>query len=175
MELNEAIRLLSQDVYPFKQPQTWMDAGCGSGLFTLALASLLPDGSQIYAVDKNKSVLQNVPDAYNDITIQKKVVDFSAEDIPYNDLDGILMANSIHYIKDKVGFIKRAQQSLKQHHSFLIVEYDTDAAVSSWVPFPVSFSSLEKLFSNLGYQHIHKIADTPSRYNRKGIYAAIVF
>lgn len=174
MELKEAVRLLQQDVYPFNEQETWIDAGCGSGLFTLALASLLPSGSHIYAVDKNKSVLQNIPDAYNDVSIQKSVGDFS-ESIPFNNLDGMLIANSLHYVKDKITFIKQAQRALKTRHCFLVVEYNTDTAVSSWVPFPVSFASLEKLFTQLGYQHIHKITETTSRYNRKGIYAAIVF
>ncbi|MEX6688253.1 methyltransferase domain-containing protein [Danxiaibacter flavus] len=175
MELQEAIRLLHQEVYPFNAPETWVDAGCGSGLFTLALASLLPKGSHIYAVDKNKSVLQNIPDSYNNVSIQTKVADFSSEGMPFNNLDGMLMANSLHYIMDKISFIKQTQRSLKQRHSLLIVEYDTDTAVSSWVPYPVSFASLEKLFTKLGYQHIHKITETASRYNRKGIYAAIAF
>ena len=174
MELQEAIRLLNQKAYPFNEPETWIDAGCGSGLFTLALASLLPGGSLIYAVDKNKRALQNIPDTYKEVSIQKSVGDFS-ESIPFSNLDGMLMANSLHYVKDKINFIKQAQRSLKKRHCFLIVEYDTDTSVSSWVPFPVSFASLEKLFTQLGYSEIHKITETASRYNRNGIYAAIIF
>ena len=45
-------------------PQTWLDLGCGSGIFTLALAELLPFGSTIVCVDKEE---QNVITRINKI------------------------------------------------------------------------------------------------------------
>jgi precorrin-6B methylase 2 len=42
-------------------PQTWADLGCGAGAFTLALASLLPAGSTIHAMDRDRAALAQLP------------------------------------------------------------------------------------------------------------------
>ena len=52
MQLSEAIELIQKINIPGNKPQVWADLGCGDGLFTRALATLLPEGSIIHAVDK---------------------------------------------------------------------------------------------------------------------------
>jgi methylase of polypeptide subunit release factors len=39
-------------------PQLWLDLGCGTGLFTLALAGNLPAGSKIIAIDKDEKAFK---------------------------------------------------------------------------------------------------------------------
>lgn len=164
MDLREAISLIDKAVplLPRQgQVQTWADLGCGSGLFTTAIARLLPAGSVVYGVDTNPTV----PHSSSIIPIK---ADFEKDDLPLNDLDGILMANSLHYVKDKATLVKKIQMYMQPNAPFLIVEYDTDQPVPRWVPNPVSYASLAKLFP-----HVQKLGERPSAYGRANIYAAI--
>lgn len=88
------------------------------------------------------------------------------------DLDGILMANSLHYVRDKLELIQKLSACLKPGGNFLIVEYDTDVPVSHWVPYPVSFSKLKQLFGVTGYGIVEKLGERKSAYGRANLYAA---
>jgi ubiquinone/menaquinone biosynthesis C-methylase UbiE len=148
----------------------WADLGCGEGLFTTALGQLLSrEGSIIYAVDENKQALQKIR-AMHGIELRKVVANFEKIELIIHELDGILMANSLHYVKDKITFIKKALQWMKEDGSFIIVEYDTETS-NRWVPYPISFDSLRELFSEFGFT-AKKIGEEPSLYNRSVIYAA---
>jgi ubiquinone/menaquinone biosynthesis C-methylase UbiE len=149
----------------------WADLGSGSGLFTRALATLLMPGSKIYAIDKNAEGFKTGENT-DDIFYQKVNADFTAG-LPISDLDGIMMANSLHFVSDKLDFVKKCSQYFKGPELFLIIEYDTDKG-NHWVPHPVSFESLGRLFSSLGYKNVQKIGDIPSRYNHGKIYSSLV-
>lgn len=145
MTVTDAIKLIEKGISA-AQPQRWADLGCGSGIFIKALASLLPRGSKVIAVDKEP---QNLPDFIQ--------ADFINDDLPHGALDGILMANSLHYVKDKAQLFQRFDVP-----KFLIVEYDTTRS-NPWVPYPISYANLEQLAIGLGY-HIEKPATQPSRF-----------
>ncbi|MBS1575466.1 MAG: class I SAM-dependent methyltransferase [Bacteroidetes bacterium] len=172
MQLQEAIELIQHDRWKTTGKQTWADFGCGTGLFTYSLAHLLPEGSTIYSIDEDAGALRQIrsTDKVNIKTIQS---DFTLQ-LPLSGLDGILMANSLHYIKDKTGFVHKAAGYMKPGNSFLIVEYDSDKPVKTWVPYPVSFQSLKKIFSDAGYSSIQKLNERRSVYNNGVIYSALV-
>ncbi|MFZ0455326.1 MAG: class I SAM-dependent methyltransferase [Ignavibacteriaceae bacterium] len=171
MLLNDAIDLIRNDALSKTCAQTWADLGCGSGTFTKALANLLPDNSIIYAVDKNRSDLINVG-RNEKIKVEKIDADFINDDLPLN-LDGILMANSLHYVEEKSPFIKKIEKNFKSDSLFLIVEYDMDIS-NHWVPFPLSYNSLKLLFENEGYNSIKKLKERASLYRRTNIYSALI-
>ncbi|WP_428665577.1 class I SAM-dependent methyltransferase [Runella sp.] len=171
MELKDAIKLID-GLGKSIAPEIWADLGCGSGLFTYALANLLPSESLIYAVDKSPISLDNQPNP-NKITIQKKQLDFVNESLDFAKLDGVLMANSLHFVRDKVSFLNKLQQSVKVTGRLLIVEYDTDTP-NPWVPYPTSFKTLKSLLEKLGYTTIRKLGERPSLYQKGSIYAVIV-
>lgn len=173
MKLNEAISLISGIDDINKPGQQWADLGAGEGMFTKALANLLGKDSIIHAVDTNLRSLSSFPDLENQIIIKKLKFDFINQDLPFNELDGVLMANSFHFVKNKSTFISKLKEHLKPSHSLLIVEYDTDVS-NSWVPYPIMFESLEKFFITEGYQSIKKLHSMPSLYNRANIYSAII-
>lgn len=172
MELSEAISLINHTSIHNNQPTTWADLGCGTGLFTTALAQLLKPGSKIFAVDKNISPLKKLQSP-NNITIEKLQAEFVTEELNIHNLDGILMANSLHYVKAKIAFIHEIEKYFKSEGCFLIVEYDLDKP-NPWVPYPLSFASLKFLFEKLGHHSVEKIKELPSRYNRAKIYSAFI-
>ena len=173
MQLKEAIALLQHPHFNPKGKQSWADLGCGTGLFTYALADLLQPESMIYAIDENANPLKKISST-NTVSIQTLQLNIVTDNLNITNLDGIFMANSLHYVNNKSGFLKKMKRYMKQESSFLIVEYDIDTPVSRWVPYPISFRSLTKLFSEAGYNSITKLHERRSLYNRGNIYSAII-
>ena len=170
MQLREAVELIKNDFISIGNKQAWADLGCGSGTFTKALASILPEKSLIYAIDKSKIDLDRIPAEFENVTIEKIKADFMMNELPYN-LDGILMANSFHYVKEKDLFIQKMETRLKKEGCFIIVEYDTEIS-NTWVPFPVNFNSLKKLFGKR--YNVEKLKEKPSIYRKENIYSTLI-
>lgn len=168
-------------------PTRWADLGCGSGTFTLALAALLPPGSTIEAIDLRPSVAPQT--TKNGVTIHPRTADFTTLDIrPGNDAaiidaplpdriwpgtqplqyDGILMANSLHYVEDQRAFLTRLKTG-----PFLLIEYDTDTPVARWVPYPLSYTTAIHLLQSTHWPRIQKLGTQPSAFGRTELYAAL--
>ncbi len=172
MHLRKAISLIQAEGYYEFTKSTWADLGCGSGLFTRALASVLPPDSIIYAVDKSLSSLK-IPESPKRIRIKTLEADFISDSFKLAGLDGILMANSLHYVKDKKLFLGKVKTWFHDNPVFLIIEYDTDIP-NPWVPYPLSFPVLKTLFNTLGYIRINKIQEVKSRYRTGNLYSTII-
>lgn len=151
--------------------QRWTDLGCGTGTFTTALAELLPPGSSIAAIDRDASALKQVPEVHGTTRITKHLGDFATGPLPVSDLDGILLANALHFVRDQSHFIRRASASLKPVGAFLLVEYDMDSP-NPWVPHPLSFGTLAQLFKGCGFGTVKRLADRPSAFGRARLYSA---
>ena len=91
---------------------------------------------------------------------------------PFADLDGILMANSLHYVENQAAFIRECESHMKPQRRFLIVEYDTSEA-SRWVPYPVGQTRLTTLFEHAGYLSVRVLRSRQSIYQR-ALYAAVI-
>jgi SAM-dependent methyltransferase len=174
MDLKHAIALIGNDHLVKDGATTWADLGCGTGLFTQALASFLQPGSRVYAVDTDKEVLAKMEPLPKGIVLEKLKADFVGEALPFQELDGILMANALHYVGDQPGFLSRAENWLKPEGCFLLVEYDTGQA-NPWVPYPLSFARLKGLFADLGWQKVKPLGERPSIFRRSPIYSALVY
>lgn len=172
MEIQEAIDLIR--FTPTKeQIQTWADLGCGRGLFTKALTSLLPKGSRIHAIDADEKTIREIPDSYNGIGIEKSVLDFTSDSIVFHQMDGIMMANSLHYVKEKEPFLRKMMESLKIGGYFLLVDYDMERA-NGWVPYPLQISSAEQLFLYCGAQSFKILNKRKSVFGNQWMYAALI-
>lgn len=147
--------------------------GAGSGTFTLALAGLLQPGSTIYAIDTNKDSLRAIPALYNQVKLETQVADFVQNELPFQQIDGFLMANSLHYVSDQAAFLGKMSEYVTKTSYLLIVEYDTDGPQLPWVPYPLSYHSLSNLVERLGYQTVRKLQERPSMYGRANVYAAL--
>ena len=148
----------------------WADLGCGAGVFTIALAGLLEAGSKIYAVDKSK---QKIESLNKDVLIEFIQSDFEKEPVVLNNLDGIMMANSLHYIKNQLHFIEKIKATLKQNGKVILVEYDTEQS-NQWVPYPVSLTKASQLFKAGGFKDVTKIGARQSIYRSDKMYACSI-
>jgi trans-aconitate methyltransferase len=171
---HDAIEMLVDSDVATLGPTTWADLGCGTGTFTLALADLLAPSSVVHAMDSDASALRKIPLAHKSIRITTHQGDFLKPQMwPFPELDGILMANSLHYVDDKATFIRACAPRMRSRRHFLIVEYDTDAA-NRWVPYPVAQRTLTTLFKSAGYGSIRILRSRPSLYRRAALYAAFI-
>ncbi len=152
----------------------WADLGSGAGAFTEALAGLVGDGARIYSVDvdaaglreQEREILRRVP-GVELITIRS---DFSAPlDLP--PLDGIVMANALHFQADACGVLSHVTRWLKPGGRLVLVEYDIDRP-NPWVPFPVPFSRLADIAACAGLSEPRLLDSAPSRYHRR-MYSAL--
>ena len=171
MELKIAISLIEKGIQP-DASQRWADLGSGKGLFTTALSKLIGAGSEIYAIDKDGSALKQVAGASH-VTINTIKADFINGVDGISELDGILMANSLHFVRDKVVLLKMLSTHLKKNGRFIIIEYDTDKS-NMWVPYPISSKKLTDLVqvNNLGVTE--KIGATDSAYQSSGMYSMMI-
>jgi len=155
------------------KPETWADLGAGDGTFTLALAALLEQGSTIHAIDQDVSALRRIRKPPRGVSIVPHAGDFTMQPWPFTALDGVLLANSLHYVRDWVALIRDCEQNMKPSSRFLVVEYDTDKP-NPWVPNPISFSTLKRVFGDAGYTSIQRLGTKPSIYQRAQIYGAVI-
>ena len=173
MRLSNAIELIAGTGVAALGPTTWADLGCGTGTFTLALADILADGSTIHAIDRDGSALRRIVPAHKGVRIETHRGDFTSQPWPFSNLDGILMANSLHYVEDQRAFIRSCGAQMTPPGRFLIVEYDTNAA-NAWVPYPIGRARLTATFSAAGYSSIKVLHSMPSVFRRAPLYAALI-
>jgi len=154
-------------------PTTWADLGCGEGTFTLALARVLASGSVIHAIDVDAAALRTIPSEHKGVRIVTHRGDFMRQPWPFADLDGVLMANSLHYVENQAAFVRECEGRMTPQRHFVIVEYNTNE-VSRWVPYPVSQATLTALFERAGYSSVTVLGSRPSIYRRAPLYAAVI-
>jgi SAM-dependent methyltransferase len=155
-------------------PGIWADLGCGDGTFTRALTHLLAPGSVVHAVDVDDVALASVALEQGRVSIVTHHADFVQQPWPFDErLDGILMANSLHYVRDQETFVRECDTRLEADGRFIIVEYDFERA-NRWVPYPVSRRRLTALFTAAGYSSPVWLGSRRSVYQRGEMYAALI-
>ena len=173
MRLRDAIDMLAESGVEALGPTIWADLGCGDGTFTRALADILASGSLIHAIDLDDSALRRIPSAHKGVRISTHRGDFMKQPWPFAGLDGILMANSLHYVENQAAFIRDCESRLRLPRRFLLVEYDLSEA-NRWVPYPVSQTRLTALFERAGYSSVRVLRSRPSLYRRASLYSVAV-
>jgi SAM-dependent methyltransferase len=149
---------------------TWVDLGCGTGTFTLALAELLGAGSMIIAIDLDADALAALPRNHRNVQIDIRQHDLETFELPVS-LDGVLLANSLHYVRAQATLLLRVARALGPAGRCLVVEYDTEKPLPPWVPFPVSQSTARTLLRQAGLTVIEQLATRPSIYRRAALYS----
>ena len=164
-----------QEALSFLEPSNilpgkiWADLGAGKGVFSYALAERLGPNGKVYAVDQSAEVMRLAPKAGSAPIIPQQRDIGQALDLPQ--LDGILLANVLHYFPDPHALLKELQQYLRLSGTLLVIEYDREAA-NPWVPYPISLSQWQKLAANLPGTKNEILAKRPSQFGAGGMYLA---
>jgi ubiquinone/menaquinone biosynthesis C-methylase UbiE len=174
MDHNDHVNLLRPANLP---PGMYADFGAGNGAFTLALREVIGPDSTIHAVDKDKPALRDLENSHRARfhSTERLILlanDFSRPfDLP--PLDGILMANSLHFFKDRQNILQHVRGFLKPNGAFIIVEYNVDSG-NLWVPHPLTFETYSKLAPRAGFSEPRLLAKVPSRF-LKEFYSALAY
>ena len=152
----------------------WADVGCGDGIFTSALYTLIQPEGEIYAVDQDQYALnalaRHFAESYPDATLHTLRADFTHElNLPA--LDGITMANALHFVADKAPILTRLIRQLKPAGRLIVVEYNTCRGNPA-VPYPLDDTSFIKLVAQVGLREARIIARIPSSFLEE-MYAGI--
>lgn len=144
----------------------WADLGSGTGAFTLALAELIGPHGEIYSVDGDSAALRRqertMRAGFSKVTVHYVVADFSRPlDLPL--LDGIIMANALHFQQDKDAVLRLTRGYLRAGGVFILVEYNIDRG-NPWVPYPLSYDSWETLAQHNGFACTRLLATRPSSF-----------
>ena len=152
----------------------WADLGSGGGAFTLALADMLGPTGTIYTVDRDRAALrvqgQALRAAFPDVSVEPLAADFTAP-LALPPLDGVVMANSLHFEPDKLAVLDLVRGFLRPAGRLVLVEYDTDHG-NQWVPFPLSYHSWATVAAEAGFRDTRRLASVPSRF-LGSIYSAV--
>jgi ubiquinone/menaquinone biosynthesis C-methylase UbiE len=173
MDHADHVRLLAPAVRD-GEGGAWADLGAGSGAFTLALADLVGPHGIVHAVDRDRAALAELRAAAVSIVptaqIVTTVADFTRP-LDLRELDGIVMANSLHFVEDKLPVLGLVRGYLRRGGRFILVEYDSDRG-NPWVPFPLSFTTWQSLAADADFVGTRRIATIPSRFLGR-IYSAL--
>jgi ubiquinone/menaquinone biosynthesis C-methylase UbiE len=155
----------------------WADFGAGSGAFTLALSDLIGLGAEIYAIDKDRAGLGKLERSHREHfgtsqNLHLVRADFTGV-LSLPPLDGVVMANSLHYFKDQIKVLRHVQSFLKLNGALLLVEYNADSG-NPWVPYPLSFETYCGLAPRAGFSEPRLLATVPSRFLRE-FYSAVAY
>jgi SAM-dependent methyltransferase len=148
---------------------TWADLGAGAGTFTRALVTLLGPEARIYAVDRDPRAVATLglwaaQDAPNVIPVAADFTGpFELPGLVAPQLDGILLANALHFVSDADVVLRRLAELVRPGGRVVVIEYDRRAA-SRWVPHPIPPARLAKLAAAAGLAAPVVTATRPSAF-----------
>lgn len=174
MEQHEMVALI-RDGVPV-QGGIWADLGAGTGNFTWALAAVLGSLGTVYALDRDARAIaaqqtRLAHDSPGATIIPRRADVLRPLDLPL--LDGILMANLLHFVRDQADMLRRAAAHLHPTGRFLIVEYDQPTPIP-WVPHPLPFARLADVAGAAGLPDPTLIGTRRSPSSGRVLYAAVI-
>jgi ubiquinone/menaquinone biosynthesis C-methylase UbiE len=172
MEHADHVNLLCRGI---PQPGgVWADFGSGSGAFTLALAELIQPTGTIFSIDRDGYALQSqekhMRARFPEVHVNYQKANY-AHPLELPPLDGIIAANTLHFLQDKEPVLNLFFAYLKPAGRMVLVEYNIDNGNYA-VPYPLPYPAWERLARRSGFAVTQLLATRPSSFLRE-IYSAL--
>jgi SAM-dependent methyltransferase len=107
---------------------------------------------------------------FPEVAVETKVADFTRP-LGFSGLDGILMANSLHFVRDAAPVLESLRDMLLPGGQLVIVEYGSDRG-NPWVPHPFTYERWERMAAQAGFEKTRLLRTIPSRH-LGSIYSAL--
>lgn len=171
MDHSEMVALIADGVTA--RNGAWAELGAGRGAFTAALRSLLSPAATIYAIDHDGAAVRQLARmaAEPGAAIVPRQADFTTP-LQLPPLDGMLMANALHFIRDQSEVFAALIAHLRTGGRMLLVEYDLQRSVP-WVPFPVPPARFAELAAQTGLSEPRIVGMRHSPSTGITMYAAV--
>ncbi len=161
MQLDDAIALIRSAVTG--KEGAWADLGAGRGTFTRALASVLGPDSRIHAVDVDSGTVDELEVLARELPNVSVTKGDFAKTVALPPLDGILLANALHFVKDQAVVLGRLVKLLRPNGRVVLIEYDK-RATDRWLPYPIPIAALPALAKAAGLGKFTVAESRPSNY-----------
>ncbi|MBV9109927.1 MAG: class I SAM-dependent methyltransferase [Gemmatimonadetes bacterium] len=173
MDDSEALDLLRAAIGD-AEGEVWADLGAGGGTFTRALAALVGTRGQVVAVDADERALAGLMRWAELAKGGPEIVIVSADiakpfALPI--VDGVVMANVLHFMHDPAAVLGRIAGRLRPGGRLVLIEYE-GRRPSPWVPYPVSFERFAELAAGAGLTPPRIAATRPSAFGGE-MYVAV--
>ncbi|HEX7243122.1 MAG TPA: class I SAM-dependent methyltransferase [Longimicrobiaceae bacterium] len=173
MNGRDALALLRAAV-PAAEGEAWADLGAGTGTFTRTLAELVGREGRVFAVDADDRALDAVRawagGARGGAAVEVVHADVTGPlEVPT--LDGVLMANVLHFVRDAEAALSGIVARLRPGGRLVLIEYE-GRRPGPWTPYPVSAARFRDLAAGAGLSPPEVVARRPSAYGGE-IYVAV--
>jgi ubiquinone/menaquinone biosynthesis C-methylase UbiE len=175
MDVGTATRLIRNAVP--SGAATWADLGAGTGTFTLAIAQCLGPQGHVIAIDTDSRALGSLKKSAARAGVSDRIevvrADFR-EPLTLAQLDGVLLANSLHFVpyREQAAVMIQVMALVRSGGRLVVVDYDGRGA-SPWVPYPLSSRRLSELLLELANREPTIAGTYPSLYGGE-MYAAVL-
>jgi ubiquinone/menaquinone biosynthesis C-methylase UbiE len=159
MDHSDLVALLEDGVT--ERGGRWAELGAGEGNFTVALADLLGPEAHITAVDRDAGAMKRLSERMGK-RVETKTADFTRP-LGLSGLDGIVMANSLHFVRDKAPVLASVRNMLRSGGALIVVEYGTDRG-NPWVPHPFSYERWATMAAESGFKKTRLLRTIQSRH-----------
>lgn len=149
---------------------TWADFGAGDGNFTLALREMVGMNAVIYAVDRDNRDLDALKARVSgDVKLIQ--ADFT-QPLNLPPLDGVIMANALHFVRDQAAMLRQIHGCLKLGGRLILVEYDFKLP-RPYVPHPIAQTRFAALVESVGFEDARVVGERVSPSSGVTMYAGL--
>jgi ubiquinone/menaquinone biosynthesis C-methylase UbiE len=171
MNHQEIVELIRDGV---DQSAVWADFGAGWGNFTRALRELLGKRAMIYAIDRDERAFHTLREQHGSEGVLQTITADFTQPLTLPPLDGILMANALHFVREQEKTLGLLRTYLKPSGRLILVEYDFKMP-RPWVPYPVSRDKFAPLVTAAGFTNSRIISTRRSPSTGAEMYAGVAF
>lgn len=170
MNDRDALDLLRAAV-PAADGEVWADLGAGDGVFSRALATLIGPAGRVIAVDTDARALASIRPPFGAAARITTMAGDVTRPLELPPLDGVVMANVLHFIRDAAGMLARVAGLLRPGGRLVLIEYE-GRRPGPWTPYPVDAARFVELAAGAGFTPPRTVARRPSRFGGE-IYVSV--